>query len=131
LQRLEARTNLLIHGKHNYEANISDNPLGTIASVEHALAAIPERLAAHEDDLRQSTHQKEDLNKLLGQPFEHEEKLTIANKRQQQIIAALDITKNQASAKVDEGTGQAAEVIEEKPRRSIRPKSGVARGVKV
>ena len=103
LQRLEARTNLLIHGKHTYQANVSDNALGTVASVEHALSAMPDLVAEHEADLKRYVKQREDLTKQLGQPFEHEEKLAAATKRQQEIVAALDITKNQASAKVDEG----------------------------
>jgi N12 class adenine-specific DNA methylase len=109
LQRIEARTNLLIHGKHTYEANVSDNPLGTIASVEHALSAIPERLAEREDDLRQCAKQREDLGKLVGQAFEHEEKLIAATKRQHEIITALDISKNQASSKIDDGKEMQAE----------------------
>jgi hypothetical protein len=33
------------------------------------------------------------LTRQLDHPFEHEEKLTAATKRQQEIVAALDITK--------------------------------------
>jgi len=35
--------------------------------------------------------------------------------RQQEIVGALDITKNQASAAVDEGAEQVANVIEQTP----------------
>jgi hypothetical protein len=107
LQRLEARTNLLIHGKHAYQANVSDNPLGTIASVEHSLASIPELLAEREADAQRFAKQRDDLSKQLNQPFEHDEKLAAATRRQQEIVTALDITKNQASAKVGDGTGEA------------------------
>src|SRR4030095_3173614 len=103
LQRLEARTNLLIHGKQTYQANVSDNALGTIASLEHALASIPELLQERETDLQRYGKQSDDLTKQLGQPFEHDGKLSAATARQQEIVTALDITKNQASAKVDEG----------------------------
>jgi hypothetical protein len=47
-----------------------------------------------ETDLAQSRRQIVDLTIQFEQPFEHEEKLAAATKRQQQIIAALDITKN-------------------------------------
>ena len=53
--------------------------------------------------MRRYAQQEEDLRKQLGLPFEHEEKLGAATRRQQEIVEALDITKNQASAKVDEG----------------------------
>ena len=61
--------------KHTYNANVSDSPLGTIASLEHALDSIDDRLRERETDLKQSHRQSEDLTKQLDQPFEHEEKL--------------------------------------------------------
>jgi hypothetical protein len=79
-----------------------------------------DRLRERESDLKQYRKQSEDLTRQLDHPFEHEEKLTAATKRQQEIVAALDITKNQASAKVDEGTEQAVEAIEEKPQQARR-----------
>ena len=99
---------------------MSDSATGTIASVEHALESMADRLRDRETDLKQCRKQGEDLTKQLDHPFEHEEKLASATKRQQEIVAALDITKNQASAKVDEGTEQAAETIEEKPQQAPR-----------
>lgn len=115
LQRLEARTSAVIHGKHTYDANVSDNALGTVSSIEHALGSLDERLKEREADLTLYHRQSEDLAKQLNQPFEHEEKLSSATKRQQEIVTSLDITKNQASAKVDEGAEQNAEVVREKP----------------
>jgi hypothetical protein len=41
-------------------------------------------------------------------------------KRQQEIVAALDITKNEASANADVGAEQASEAIEEKPQQAQR-----------
>jgi hypothetical protein len=111
LQRLEARTKLIIHGKHTYQANVSDNALGTIASVEHALNGIHDLLAERDADICRFAKQNEDLAKQLGQPFEHAGKLEAATKRQQQIVEALDITKNQASAKADAGAEQASDSV--------------------
>ena len=91
---------------HTYDANVSDNPLGTIASLEHAISSLDERVREREADLKQFHRQSEDLSKQLGQPFEYEENLSTATKRQQGIVAALDITKNQASANVGEGAEQ-------------------------
>ena len=101
LQRLDARTSGTIHGKHAYDANVSDNPLGTITSLEHTLGSLDERLREREAEFKQFHRQIEDLTKQLGQPFEHEEKLSTATERQQEIVTALDITKNQAAASVD------------------------------
>jgi N12 class adenine-specific DNA methylase len=108
VERFDERATLLIHGKHGYRANVSESPAGTIASLEHALDSFEDRLRERETDLAQSSRQSADLTKQLDQPFEHEEKLATATKRQQEIIAALDITKNQASPNVDDSIGEVA-----------------------
>jgi hypothetical protein len=123
IHKFDVRANLTIHGKNSYNANVSDSALGAIASVEHALESMEDQLRERESGLKQYRKQSEDLTRQLDHPFEHQEKLTAATKRQQEIVAALDITKNQTSAKVDEGIDQAVETIEEKsqqaPRRRI------------
>jgi N12 class adenine-specific DNA methylase len=104
IEKFDERGTLLIHGKHSYRANVSDSPAGTVASLEHALDSIEDRLRERETDLAQSRRQAGDLAKQLDQPFEHEEKLATAAQRQHEIIAALDITRNQASAFIDESS---------------------------
>jgi hypothetical protein len=106
VERFDERATLLIQGKHAYRANVSDSATGTIASLEHALESMGDRLRERETDLVQSRRQSADLAKQLDQPFEHEEKLATATKRQQEIITALDITKNQASPKIDDSTSE-------------------------
>jgi predicted XRE-type DNA-binding protein len=108
IERFDERATILINGKHSYRANVSDNPAGTIASLEHAMDSIEDRLRERENGLTQSRRQVVDLTNQLNQPFEHEDKLAEAAQRQQEIVTALDITKNQASAVVNEGTEQAA-----------------------
>ncbi len=101
IERFDERVTLLIHSKHNNRANVSDSPTGTIASLEHALDSFEDRLREREADLAQSRRQSADLAKQLDQPFEHERKLVDATERQQEIIAALDITKNQGASILD------------------------------
>ena len=131
LHRSEARTSVTIHGKHTYDANVSDNPLGTIASIEHALGSLDELLREREADLKQFHKQTEDLSKQLDHPFEHEEKHFAATKRQQEIVTALDITKNQASAKLDEGAEQTGEAVDEMPQQAVRATRAKAASVAV
>ena len=119
IEKFDERATLLIHGKHSYRANVSDSPTGTIASLEHALDSIEDRLRERETDLAQSRRQIVDLTNQFQQPFEHEEKLAAATRRQQEIVGALDITKNQASAAVDEGAEQLVNVIAEKPQQNL------------
>jgi hypothetical protein len=108
IERFDERATLLVHGKHSYRANVSESPAGTIASLEHALESFEDRLRERETDLAQSSRQSAALTRQLDQPFEHEEKLAVATKRQHEIIAALDITKNQASPNVDDSIGELA-----------------------
>jgi hypothetical protein len=89
---------ILIQGKEIHEANVSDNPLGTIDSMEKALQGIEHRLTSSEGDLDEYQRKREDLKRHLDKPFEYEENLQSALNRQQEIIAGLDLTKNQASA---------------------------------
>ena len=109
LHRLEARVEVRIHGKHTYGSTVSDSPQGTIASLEHALGDMDAQLAEATENLPRLQTRIQDLQAQSQQPFEHREKLEAAETRQQEIIAALDLEKNQASAKVDqqpEGEGQ-------------------------
>ncbi len=106
IERFDERATLLIQGKHGYRANVSDSATGTIASLEHALESMEDRLRERETDLAQSHRQSADLARQLDQPFEHEAKLSKAAQRQQEIVAALDITKNQASAKLGDATSE-------------------------
>jgi hypothetical protein len=119
LHRLEAKTTLQIEGRHTYQSNVSESPAGTIASLEHALATIPEALTERESTHRRTIKQREDLGKQLGIPFEHEDRLTDATKRQQEIISALDITKNQVAASV----GDASEAMTDTVQRAGKSQS--------
>lgn len=56
----DQRATLLIQGKHSYRANVSDSATGTIASLEHALDSIDDRLRERETDLAQSLRQAAD-----------------------------------------------------------------------
>ena len=88
-----------------------------------------DRLGERENNLKQYHKQSADLTKQLDHPFEHEEKLTAAAKRQQEIVNALDITKNQASVKMAEEPEQAAEVVAETSQQNPRKGKAIRQGV--
>ena len=50
IERFDERATILINGKHSYRANVSDSPAGTIASLEHALDSIEDRLRERETE---------------------------------------------------------------------------------
>ena len=129
VHRFDERSTLIIHGRHEYKANVSDSPAGTISSVEHALESMDDRLRERESDLKQCHKQSADLTKQLDHPFEHEEKLATATARQQEIVTALDLTKNQAAASV-EGSEEGEPVAETQDRWSQKRsvKAGVSAG---
>ena len=54
-----------------------------------------------------------------------------ATTRQQELLAVLDITKNQASATVDEEAEQPAGLIQEVPQQNVRPLNRAATTVAV
>ncbi|MCB1245264.1 MAG: DEAD/DEAH box helicase family protein [Verrucomicrobiales bacterium] len=123
LHRLDARIELRIHGKNTYQATVSDSPQGTISSLEHALGEFESQQAESKENLKRLEKRIEELKTQLEAPFEHKEKLEAAEKRQQEIVAALDLAKNQASTQVDEQPE--TETESQTPVRSLR------RGVKV
>ena len=131
LHRFDEKVNLIFHGKREHKANVSDSPTGTISSVEHALESMEERLNESEADLKLAHKQTEDLTKQLDHPFEHEEKLNAASRRQQEIVAALDITKNQASAKVTDEQESNVETVDTAGRESVPSKRSRVAAVKV
>ena len=102
LHRLESRVELRIHGRNTYEATVSDSPQGTVASLEHALGDFEAQLTESTENLGRLKTRIQELQAQSQQPFEHQEKLEAAEKRQHEIIAALDLAKNQASTQVDE-----------------------------
>lgn len=92
---------ILLKGKNTYPANISDSGLGTIRSMEYVIQNLDECQERYYRDLAESEKHKGELESKIGQPFEYDEKLQSLSLRQQQIVKALDITKNQASSDLD------------------------------
>jgi hypothetical protein len=88
---------IVIRGKNDYAANISDSPLGTTSSLEHTIRSLDESRNAYRENFANTQRRIEELQPHAYKPFEHEEKLQSLIQRQQEIIQALDLTKNQAS----------------------------------
>jgi hypothetical protein len=88
---------VVLRGMNAYVANISDAPLGTISSLEHVVRSLDERMNECRNDLAGTQRRLEELQPHAHKPFEHEEKLKGLIQRQQEIVQALDLTKNQAS----------------------------------
>jgi len=93
----ERAKEVVLRGRNAYVANISDAPLGTISSLEHTVRSLDERINECRNDLTGTQRRLEELQPYAHKPFEHEEKLKSLIQRQQEIVQALDLTKNQAA----------------------------------
>jgi hypothetical protein len=94
-------TELVIQGANLYSASISESAHGTVRSLEHAIQALDEKLAQTEKDVEECRKREAELAAKLGAPFEHEARLKSLTERQEEIVKALDLTRNQASNKLD------------------------------
>ncbi len=92
---------ILLKGKNTYSANVSETGLGTIRSMEYTVQNLDECQERYTRELADAEKRKRELESKIGQPFEHEEKLQSLTLRQQEIVKALDLTKNQAANNMD------------------------------
>ena len=97
---------IVLKSATTYTAKVTDSAHGTIRSVEHAiqhLEDVAETLARNIADTRKRL---EDSQAQVDAPFEYAERLAALVQRQQQIEDELDLTKNQASSRLDADTAE-------------------------
>ena len=98
---------IALRGAMEYPANASPSPVGIVSSLEHAARGIDEQLSRCREDLARAKSNLAELTALSGTDFEHEERYRELVARQADLVAKLDLTKNQASSQ------QAAEPTDE------------------
>jgi N12 class adenine-specific DNA methylase/SAM-dependent methyltransferase len=114
-------TELVLKGANLYSASISDSAHGTTRSLEHAVQSLDQKLAQTEKDVAESRKRMVELEGKVGEPFEHEAKLKSLTERQDEIVKALDLTRNQASNKLDASSpSDPEEAVSENVGRSVR-----------
>lgn len=111
---------LTLLGAAGYPAKVSMSPVGIIASLEHAVRSIEERIEIRRADLAQTRKNLAELSALVGKPFEHEARYREAQQRQSELVEALDITKNQASSQLAAENGEAETPATDTPKKSAR-----------
>ena len=93
---------LFVRGKETYTANLNpENPLGTIASIEHTLRSLDRRAEEEQHNIERQEKALADYRAQLGRPFEHENRLRDLLAKQAQLNACLDLDKHEAQI-VDE-----------------------------
>ena len=93
----DGEPDLFIRGKETYKANLNlENPLGTIASIEHTLRGLDRRAEQEQQDIERQEKALADYRAQLGRPFEHEARLKDLLAKQAQLNACLDLDKHEA-----------------------------------
>ncbi len=88
---------LFIRGKEIYKANLNpENPLGTIASIEHVLRGLDRKTEEERLEIERQEKALADYKAQLNRPFEHEARLRELLAKQAQLNAALDLDKHEA-----------------------------------
>jgi hypothetical protein len=97
---------IVLKGTGTHIAKVGTTALGTMRSVEYALQSLEESATITEQRIAETRKRIEDLKVQTEQPFEYEEKLANLSRRQGEIEDELDLTKNQASAQLDDPSGE-------------------------
>jgi N12 class adenine-specific DNA methylase len=106
---------VVLKGAALHSTRLQPTAVGTMRSVEHLVASLEDSLAQTESNLSQCRRRSEDLQVQAGQPFEYADKLVTLSLRQQELVAALDLTKGQATASAEAEGDLAAQSASEEP----------------
>lgn len=92
---------VLLKGSGTYDANVGETAQGTIRSIEYALQKLEELAGSLENEIKDTRKRLADLTAQSGQPFEYADRLHKLIRRQQEVTDALDLSKNQASSRLE------------------------------
>jgi hypothetical protein len=126
----DGEPDIFIRGKETYKANLNpENPLGTIASIEHTLRSLDRRAEDEHHEIERQEKALADYRAQLGRPFEHEAHLRDLLARQAQLNACLDLDKHEAQI-VDEPRETEEEAVSAAARRPPSSAAGVVLAVR-
>lgn len=95
---------LALKGAVTHTARLQTTAHGTTRSLEHVVNHLDETLAQTVDQIAQARKRLVDLKEQVDLPFEYGVRLSELVSRQQELVVALDLTKNQAKGATDEIT---------------------------
>ena len=93
-------TEILLKGSTTHRAKLGTTAQGTMRSVEHAVQSLGDAVAELEARAQDARKRVTEFSAQIGQPFEYEDRLAELAERHRTIIEALDLTKNQTSARL-------------------------------
>jgi N12 class adenine-specific DNA methylase len=121
----DGEPDLFIRGSETYKANLNpENPLGTIASIEHTLRGLDHRAEDEHHEIERQEKALADYRTQLGRPFEHEARLKDLLAKQAQLNACLDLDKHEAQI-VDEPREAEEEALSSAARRPVSSAAAV------
>ncbi len=97
----DGEAQVILKGAALHSTRVQPTAVGTMRSVEHLMNALEETVVQAEAHLNQGRRRLADLETQAAQPFEYAAKLAELMQRQQELVAALDLTKGQASGAVE------------------------------
>jgi hypothetical protein len=107
--REDSLPELYVRGQHTYAANLNpENPLGTIASIEHALRRLDRDAEEEQTKCERMEKALTDYREQLKRPFEHEARLHELL-LQQSINKKLDLDKGEVLAMANDNVPQEEE----------------------
>ncbi|MBU6400641.1 MAG: DEAD/DEAH box helicase family protein [Verrucomicrobia bacterium] len=100
------QAHVVVKGVGTYFAKVGDTALGTIRSLEHTVQGLDETASTIGQNIKDAQKRVHDIEPRIGASFEYAERLEQLAGRQQEIIEALDLTKNQASNRLATTPGE-------------------------
>src|ERR1022692_454554 len=92
---------IVLKGATTHVAKVTDTALGTIRSVEYAVQHLDELVGTLEQNIADTRKRLADTQAQVETPFEYADKLAALVQRQQEIMEALDLTKNEAGTQME------------------------------
>src|SRR5215510_3834387 len=92
---------IIVRGKHHYNARATDTAQGTIRSLELTVQGFEDRATKLAADIADAHKRAKELEAKVGASFEHEKRYEQLCRRQSEIEEKLDLTKNQAPSQAD------------------------------
>ena len=97
----------MLKGATTYLAKVTETAHGTIRSIEHTIQHLDEAAEALARNIADTRKRLVDSRAQVDAPFEYAERLASLIQRQRQIEDELDLTKNQASSRLEADTADA------------------------
>ncbi len=92
---------VIAKGAAEYRGEISHSDVGTIASLDHDIRHIKDKVIENRNDIEQMSRKLDDLMVEVAKPFPHDEALEKLERRHKEIFKELGLDKNEPTDMID------------------------------